>query len=327
MHDNPFHHAIYLTGATTSGKTAAGVALARRLGAEVIALDSMTLYRGMDIATAKPIPEQRGGIPHHLIDVIDPWESASVAAYREWARGALLDIQERGKRVLFVGGTALYLKALLRGLFEGPASDAELRRRLEREAEQGPQAALYARLARLDPMTAGRLHPEDRRRIIRALEVIELCGRPLSALQREHQQPAPAWVQVFALQPPRAALRERINRRVLTFFGTGLMEEVRRLQSAEHPLSAVAAQAIGYREVIAHLSGKATLVETIEQVQARSRQFAKRQATWFRSLEEVRPVPVTPSEDPETIAERLARAIELPGFATPRAGTFFTPRR
>ncbi len=203
MDENPFQRVIYLTGPTASGKTAVGVALARRLGAEVVAMDSMTIYRGMDIGTAKPTLAERGGIPHHLIDLIEPWESASVADYRDWAAEAISAIEARGHRALFVGGTALYLKALLRGLFAGPGSDPDLRRRLEQEAEATGDAALHARLAALDPTTAARLHPHDRRRIVRALEVIELTGRPLSTLQVEHQRPAPAGVQVYAMELPR----------------------------------------------------------------------------------------------------------------------------
>jgi tRNA dimethylallyltransferase len=310
MSENPFHRAIYLTGPTACGKTAVGVALARRLDAEIIALDSMTLYRGLDIATAKPTHEEQEGIPHHLIDVIDPWESATVSAYRAWAQDAVSRIETRGKRPLFVGGTALYLKALLRGLFEGPRADHELRRRLQEDAVEGGATLLHERLAARDPVTAARLHPHDWRRIIRALEVIELSGQPISLLQSEHQRAAPGSVRVFALALGRKALHERINQRVLRFFKAGLLDEVRRLQAAVRPLSNVAAQAIGYREVIAHLAGRTTLEETVEKIQARSRQFAKRQGTWFRSLEEVRPVAVSPADDPETIAARLACAIE-----------------
>jgi len=310
MHENAFHRAVYLTGPTASGKTAVGAALARRLGAEVLALDSTTLYRGMNIGTAKPALDERGGIPHHLIDVIDPWESASVAAYCEWARAAVQEIERRGGKVLFVGGSALYLKALVRGLFEGPAADAALRLRLERDAVEHGAHALHDRLAALDPATAARLHPHDRRRVIRALEVIELTGRPMSVLQAEHDRPAPAAVPVFALDLPRAILQERINRRVVKFFDAGLADEVRALQAGPRPLGDVAAQAIGYREVIAMQAGKLNLGQTIEQVQARTRQFAKRQATWFRGLEEVRSFPVAPDDDPETIAARLARMIE-----------------
>ncbi len=298
-----------MTGPTAAGKTAVGVALARRLDAEVVAMDSTTIYRRMDIGTAKPTMAERGGISHHLIDVIEPWESASVADYREWAGEAVRAVESRGRRVLFVGGTPLYLKALLRGLFEGPGSDVERRRRLEHEADAEGDAALHARLAAVDPVTAARLHPNDRRRVIRALEVFELTGRPLSAFQGEHERPAPTTVPVFALEPPRAALHECINRRVRDFFGQGLVEEVRSLQAADRPLSSVAAQAIGYREVIAMLDGQSTLEETIALIQTRTRQFARRQATWFRGLEEVRALPIAPDEDPEAIAERLAGRI------------------
>jgi tRNA dimethylallyltransferase len=303
---NLFHRAIYLTGPTASGKTAVGVALAERLNAEILALDSMTIYRGMDIGTAKPSALERGGIAHHLIDMIDPWDSASVAAYRSWAAAAATDVASRGKRVLFVGGTPLYLKALLRGLFRGPGADVEVRRRLELEAELAGTPALHERLAVLDSTTAARLHPQDRRRIVRALEVIELTGQPLSALQLEHDVPAPTSVPVFALALPRAELHDHINRRVVRFFDAGLVDEVRALLAGPRPLSDVAAQAIGYREVIAMVKGEASLSQTIERMQARSRQFAKRQATWFRGLVEVRPIAIAGDDDPEAIADRLA---------------------
>jgi tRNA dimethylallyltransferase len=304
------HRAIYLTGPTASGKTAIGVLLARRLDAEIIALDSMTLYRGMDIGTAKPTIEERGGIPHHLIDVLDPWESASVAGYRRWAMEAMERIEGRGKCVLFVGGTALYLKALLRGLFEGPGADPALRGRLEEEADARGVELLHQRLRTVDPRTAERVHPHDRRRIVRALEVIELSGQPLSQLQVGHDRPAPAGTLVFALERPRPELHDRINRRVTAMFGAGLVEEVRSLQSLPRPLSHVAAQGVGYLEVLDHLAGRVGLSETIERVRARSRQFAKRQATWFRGLEEVRAWPLSGDEDPEEIADRLAEEIE-----------------
>jgi tRNA dimethylallyltransferase len=311
MSDNVFHRAIYLTGPTAAGKTEIGVALARRLNAEVLALDSMTLYRGMDIATAKPSVAARAGIPHHLIDMIDPWESASVAAYRDWAAAVARQVEERGKRALFVGGTPLYLKALLRGLFTGPAADRELRMRLDREALAHGAPALHSRLAALDSGAAARLHPNDRRRIVRALEVIELTGRPISDLQTQHDRPAPSSVCVLALDVPRASLHDRINRRVIHFMTSGLVDEVRRLQAGPQPLSRVAAQAIGYAEVIAMLAGQATLSQTVERIQARTRQFAKRQVTWFRGLEEVRSITVPPDEGPETIGDRLALRIDI----------------
>ena len=311
MSNHPFHRAIYLTGPTAVGKTAVGVALARRLDAEVLALDSMTLYRGMDIGTAKPTPLERGGVPHHLIDVLDPWESASVADYRDRAVKVVDDLEARGRRALFVGGTALYLKALLRGLFEGPGADPSLRKSLEEQADRLGDPAMHGRLAALDPPTAARLHPNDRRRVVRALEVIEATGRPLSEQQVEHERPAPGSVQVYALERPRPGLLSRIDARVEAMFAEGLIEEVRALRANPRPLGPVAAQGVGYREVIDLLEGRVDRAGAVAMTRARTRQFAKRQATWFRGLVEVRPWPVDPDEPPGAIADRLARRIEV----------------
>src|SRR6476661_495553 len=173
-----FDNALILTGPTACGKTALALELAERIGAEIVALDSMTVYRGMDIGTAKPTPGERARVPHHLIDVLDPWESLTVAWWLERAAGACRDITTRGKRPLFVGGTPFYLKALLHGLFPGPPGNEELRRELEAEAERDGKAKLHAKLAAVDPKTATRLHPNDVRRVVRALEVYQLTGRP-----------------------------------------------------------------------------------------------------------------------------------------------------
>jgi tRNA dimethylallyltransferase len=324
--DNPLHRAVYLTGPTAVGKTAVGVALARHWGAEILALDSMTLYRGMDIGTAKPTLAERAGVPHHLIDVLDPWESASVAEYRAWALAKAVEVESRGRRVLFVGGTALYLKALLRGLFDGPGADPELRRKLAAEADRLGAPALHERLAALDPATAARLHPNDRRRVVRALEVVAATGRPLSALQTEHARPAPPDVAVFALQRPRGELHERIDRRVLQMFAAGLIDEVRTLQGGLKPLGPVPAQAVGYREVLDWLAGRPPRDESelVARVQTRTRQFAKRQATWFRSLREVRPWPVAADEAAEETAARLAAHLPARSPNRPLARDFST---
>lgn len=306
--DDPLHRAIYLTGPTASGKTAVGVALAHRLGAEVVAMDSMTLYRGMDLGTAKPTEVEREGVPHRLLDVLNPWEAASVADYRGWVIEAVRAIEARGRRVLFVGGTALYLKALLRGLFEGPGADPALRAELEEQAERLGTAALHARLAEVDPPTAARLPPADRRRIVRALEVLALTGRPLSSFQTGHKHPAEG-VRVFALERPRDELRDRIDGRVRQMFAAGLLDEVERLRSGPFPLHPVPAQGVGYREAIDHLEGRLRGPEMIERTQARTRQFAKRQGTWFRGLAECRAFPVEPGEQAEATADRLQRAI------------------
>jgi tRNA dimethylallyltransferase len=278
---------LVLTGPTGSGKTTLGVRLAERLDAEIISMDSMALYRGMDIGTAKPMAEERQHVTHHLIDVLEPWESASVAWWLKQAQRVAHEIRERGRRVLFVGGTALYLKALVSGLFDGPPADADLRRRLQEEALALGSEHLHRRLAEVDPLAASRLHPNDRRRIIRALEVHTLTGRPISAWQTQWEQSAAQTTETPAilwLDRPRTEMVERINRRVDAMFAQGLVEEVRKLRAHDRPLSREAAQAVGYKEVFAYLEGRASLEQTIEQVKLRSRQFAKRQLTWFRNL-------------------------------------------
>ena len=290
----PFHDALVLTGPTGSGKSQLALELAAGIGAEIVSMDSMALYRGMDIGTAKPTSAQRSRIPHHLVDVLDPWESASVAWWLEQATRVTRDIEHRGRRVLFVGGTPLYLKALLKGLFDGPSAKVELRQRLAEEAERLGPAALHERLGRVDPAAAARLHANDVRRVIRALEVYETTGKPLSSWQTqwsgaEMKSPAEAAAAVLWLDVPRQLLYQRLNARVLAMVEAGLVEEVRRLRSRPRPLSRQAAQALGYKEVFAYLDGRATLEGTIAEIQTRTRNFAKRQITWFRHLSGCRP--------------------------------------
>ena len=297
--------AVYLTGPTASGKTAVAVALAERLGAEVVAMDSMTLYRGMDVGTAKPTPSERRGVPHHLIDVLDPWEGSSVADYRARAVAVASEVASRGRIALFVGGTPLYLKALLRGLFEGPAADPEFRERLEAEADRIGVESFHARLRAVDPVAADRIHPNDRRRIVRALEVHQRTGRRISDLQAEHDRPA-VGVRVASLSRPRAELHARIVARAEAMFLGGIVEEARRLEEAERPLHFVPSQAAGYREALDLLVGRIDRDEAVARTSARTRQLAKRQETWFRGLAEVTPWPVDTDEPAEAVADRLA---------------------
>jgi tRNA dimethylallyltransferase len=290
-----YPQALILTGPTGSGKSQLALDLAERLDAEIISMDSMALYRRMDIGTAKPTAEARRRVPHHLLDVLEPWESASVAWWLKRAEECCRDICRRGKRPLFVGGTPLYLKVLLYGLFEGPPAQESIRRRLSAEAAAIGGAALHGRLAAVDPVSAARLHPHDVRRIIRALEVWELTGRPISAWQTQWPRSSAVSSRVaegrcFYLDLPRSQLYARIEARVEKMIAEGLVEEVRALRRLERPLSREAAQALGYKEMLAYLDGRANLTETIQHIQRRSRQFAKRQLSWFRHLPPCRPL-------------------------------------
>ena len=331
-----FANALILTGPTACGKSALALELAARVGAEIVALDSMTVYRGMDVGTAKPTADERARVPHHLTDVLDPWESPTVAWWLGRAEEACREITARGKRPLFVGGTPFYLKALLHGLFPGPPGDAELRRALEEEAERDGVAALHARLTAVDPKTAGRLHPNDVRRVVRALEVHALTGKPISDWQQTWDTPAfaespetappPAAIPAAVLELPREVLYERINRRVDAMLAAGWLEEVRRLRALPRPLSREARQALGYRELLAHLDHEPvaglceagpgsqtpatvgpTWEETVELIRIHTRQFAKRQLTWFRHMPTLAPV----AADARDVAKQVLRGWKL----------------
>ncbi len=313
-------HAWFLTGPTAAGKSAVGVELAERIGAEIVSLDSMALYRRMDIGTAKPSPEQLGRVAHHLIDVLEPHEEYSLAQYVAAAGRVAAEIAARGRRVLFVGGTPLYLKGLLRGIFDGPPADWELRRRLIEESQRRGEGWLHAQLAKVDPAAAARLHPRDVRRLVRALEVYEKTGRPISELQRQFDVGRPAAdCRVFLLEWPRSELHARIDLRVDAMFSAGLVDEVRRLLAEPRPLSRTARQAVGYREAIEHLEGRQTLPATVELVCRHTRQLAKRQGTWFRSLSECRPIPIAGQLDAAAVAGQIAEGT-VPIFVSAKMG-------
>jgi len=284
-----------------------GVELAARIGAEIVSMDSMSLYRGMDIGTAKPNAAERGLVPHHLIDVLEPDQEYSLAQYLDAADDCVRQIQSRGREVLLVGGTPLYLKGLLRGIFRGPPADWDLRRRLEEEARQKEPGFLHRRLAEVDPHAAGRIHPNDTRRLVRALEVFLKTGQPISTFQQQFEVGSPAEAcRVFVLDWTREELLARIDRRVDQMFANGLVKEVRGLWARPQPMSKTARQALGYREVIEHVEGRRSLPQTIEEVKVHTRQFAKRQGTWFRSLSECRFVPMDAAMNPAEVARRIA---------------------
>ncbi len=279
---------LVLLGPTASGKTSLALDLADQLpgGGELIGADSMQIYRGMDVGTAKPTPEERARAPHHLIDFVDPHQDRFTA--HDWvtrANETIEDIHSRGKRPIVVGGTNLYVRGLLEGLLDGAQPDPELRARLEAQDDRALRSALEA----ADPEAAERIHRNDRRRTIRALEVFELTGTPLSRqqVQWNDQVINPRCAsRVICLDWPTETLNRRINARVKAMATSGFLEEVRAL-GEQGPLSPQAAKAVGYEELAAHLAGQSTLEEALERTKIRTRRFAKQQRTWMRRFHAV----------------------------------------
>ena len=288
----------FLVGPTASGKSEAGVLLAEALGAEILSLDAMAVYRGMDVATAKPDPELRRRVPHHGLDLVSPHEEFHLKAFLDVARATMEDTQRRGKPLLAVGGTGFYLHRLREGLFEGPGADWGLREALETRALPD----LRAELETLDPEAAAAIGAGDLRRTVRALEVSRKTGRPLSDWQRRETRGGMEGVLLGIRRDPED-LRGRIDRRVESMFAAGLVEETRRL--AAGGLSRSASQAIGTKEVLGHLRGECGLEEAVEQVKLRTRQFSKRQMTWFRRFPDLRWVDAASGESAESLARRL----------------------
>jgi tRNA dimethylallyltransferase len=292
---------VAVVGATAAGKTDLSLDLAEALDGEVVNTDAMQLYRGMDIGTAKLPPAGRRGVPHHLLDVLDVTEPASVAEFQGWARAAIVDIRDRGRTPVLVGGSALYTRAVL-DRFDFPGTDEAVRRRLEDElAELGP-AVLHARLADADPEAAGRILVDNGRRVVRALEVIELTGRPFSASLPTMEYADPASVQV-GVDIDRPTLDERIAQRVEEMFAAGFVKEVERLLGEGLAEGRTASRAIGYREVAAYLHGDLTLDRARELTTTATRRFARRQDAWFRKDPRITWVRF---DDPERVALAIA---------------------
>ena len=274
---------LCLLGPTAVGKTEIAIQLAQRLNAEIVSVDSRQIYRQMDIGTAKPTLEEQQAARHHLIDCVDISQSFSVADYQSVADAAIADIQNRGKRVLLVGGAGLYFRAIVDGLFEGPGANPALRKRLEAEAAQNGVDSLHKRLQTCDPASADRIHPNNLVRVIRALEVYELTGTPMSELQQQwHPEKQRYPFIAFGLTMPRVLLYQRIEQRVDVMLANGLIAEVESLLAAGYARDSVALQSFGYRELIAYLDGDCTYLEAISQLKQNTRRFAKRQLTWFR---------------------------------------------
>jgi len=298
---------LVLTGPTASGKERLALALAERLDGEIVSADSMKVYRGLDVGTAKASRAQRHAMPHHAVDAADPDETFSAARWLALAEGAIADIHARGRAPIVSGGTPFYLKALLEGLFEGPQADPALRRRLRAEADERGSGHLHERLAAVDPAAAERIHPNDLRRIVRALEVYEKTGRPISALQRQWGERRPQYRPLLvAICRRRDDLTRRITERAQRMLDEGLVDEVRRLTEQYGQLAKGPRQALGYAEALAYLAGDLSEDDLPAAIVAHTRQFARRQMTWIKRFDGVRWL----EAGPETPTDDLANTVE-----------------
>ena len=275
---------ICICGPTASGKTALSVALAKQLHTEIISADSMQIYRGMDIGTAKPTAAERQGVPHHLLDICAPSEPFSVARYVELADAAAQDVLSRGMIPVVAGGTGLYMDALIEcSTFSGDETDLSVREKYQCMAAEQGNEAVHACLAKVDPEGADRLHPNNLKRVIRALEVYEQTGMTIDAFNRLHKRPAPKYaaLKIGVCPAERQTLYDRIDRRVDQMLADGLLEETKRLLDSG-ALAGTAAQAIGYKELLGYLQGDALLADCVALLKQRSRNYAKRQLTWLK---------------------------------------------
>jgi tRNA dimethylallyltransferase len=300
---------IFIAGPTAVGKSGIALRLAERIGGEIISADSMQVYRGLDIGTAKPSPDERTRVPHHLIDVCDLTEHFDAAQFIRLAQSAVTNIQTRGHVPVFCGGTGLYFKAFLNGLGEAPATDLPLRAELEATSFE----ALLRELRERDPAAYENIDKQNPRRVIRAVEVIRLTGKPFSTQRARWGEnpgvPVFAGGQLFCFTRAPADLRARINARVDTMFERGLVAETRALLQQGLAENKTAMQAIGYRQVVEHLRGERPLTETIELVKSRTWQFARRQLTWFRRHGSMKWIELEPDESPDESLRKIAGAL------------------
>ena len=304
---------LIIAGPTAVGKTDASILLAQEWGAEIVSADSMQVYRGMDIGTAKPTPEQRKLVYHHLIDIADPAQPYSVGDYLRDARNAIDGILQSGGTPIVVGGTGLYIRALMRGLFHGPPADMELREQLLRKEMENGEGTLYADLARLDPESAIKIHPNDLRRTVRSLEVYYLRDRKMSDLQKAHSFKDKTYdFRLLFLVRSRSELYPRIERRVDQMIEQGLEHEVKMLMLMGYTRDLVSMQALGYSHFFNYFSNKATLEDTIELLKRDTKRYAKRQFTWFRREPDARWVDITGLGKAGEIVAQIKKTIEIP---------------
>ena len=304
---------LIIVGPTAVGKTELAISLAEELNAEIISADSMQVYKGMDIGTAKPTATEHARVPHHMIDVADPREEFSAGRYLKLAEEAIADIRGRGKEPLVVGGTGLYIKALTDGLFEGPSADFALREELM-EKERVRPGSLHEMLLKSDPDAASRMHPSDLRRIIRALEVYKTEGRPISRVHEEHKaQVSMRAVRMAGLRRNREELYKRIDERVDAMMSAGFLDEVKGLRDMGCARDMVSMQALGYKQALAYMDGETTLDEAVRLIKRDTRRYAKRQFTWFNAEPRIRWVDLAAKDTTGEAMDALKKALEIFG--------------
>jgi len=306
---------VVILGPTASGKSSLGIFLAKQFGGEIIACDSTQLYRGFDVGTAKPSPAERQDVPHHLLDVLDPTEASTAGGYREQALAALAGVKGRSRLPILTVGTGLYLRALVEGLADLPQRSEEIRQRLRASAEEHGAGHLHEMLSRLDPQAAAQIAAADQQKLVRAIEICLLSGKPLSEVHRTGRTPLTGWrILKIGLEPPRQALYQRIHRRTEAMLAAGWLDEVRRLVATGLAERAKPFDFIGYRELGAHLRGEIALAAAKAAIEQSTRQYAKRQPTWFRREPDVGWLrgfgddPQTRSAAESLVAQRLRQA-------------------
>ena len=298
---------VVIVGPTASGKSNLALRLAGLIDGEIVSADSRQIYRGMDIGTAKPTKTEQAGIPHHFVDILDPDEEYSAGTYGKDARKVIEDIRKRGKTPVMVGGSGLYLRAAIDGLFDGPGKDPELRGRLEEEEARVGIDGLLKTLEAVDPATAAAMKGEPaKRRIIRALEVYYSTGQPLSRFHAEQRRESLPITRYLGLSWERGTLYNRIGQRVDEMIGKGLVEEARRLRETYDP-AINALNTVGYKELMDYLGGRCSLEEAVNSIKLHTRRFAKRQLTWFKADRRIQWITVSDEEELEGIAQTLAR--------------------
>lgn len=303
---------VVITGPTATGKSDVGVLVAEKVGGEIISADSMLVYRGMDIGTAKPTSAEMRGIPHHLIDLVEPDQDYSVALFQGQARAVIADVLERSKLPILVGGTGLYIRAVIDNYdFGGARGDGPLREGLLKEAMDNGPESLHLRLSEVDPRTASKLHMRDTRRVIRALEVYYLTGKPISSYHKMGECDQPLYnLFMFGLTMERGRLYRRIEQRVDRMIADGLVDEVQRLLQHGYSAELTSMRGLGYKEIAAYLTGILSREQAVDILKRNTRRFAKRQLTWFRRDDRIQWFDIDKYGGHEAVAREITRKIE-----------------